>query len=146
MRKLAIAVAFFALLCSTAIAGPREDALQVVQQWTKKFMEFDVDGITKLYAPDALFFGTSSNALVSDPEGIRKYFTRALSRGGTVERKLDPSVLVLSDTVVVVTGVENVTGVRDGKPFAATGRVTFVVAKRGADWQIAHFHRSRLPN
>ena len=146
MRKLAIAVALFASLCSTAIAGPREDALQVVQQWTKNFMEFDVDGITKLYAPDALFFGTSSKALVSNPEGIRKYFKRALSRGGTVERKLDPSALVLSDTVVVVTGVENVTGVRDGKPFAATGRVTFVVAKRGADWQIAHFHRSRLPD
>jgi hypothetical protein len=54
--------------------------------------------------------------------------------------------MVLSDTVVVVTGLETVTGVRDEKPFSATGRVTFVVAKRGSDWQIAHFHRSSLPN
>lgn len=149
MRELTIAVVLFISLCSGAIAGPKEDALQVVQQWTENFMKFDVDGITKLYAPDALFFGTGSKALITQPDGIRKYFQRALGRyqgsGDTVERKLDSSVGVLSDTVVVVTGVENVTGVRDGKPFTATGRVTFVVVNRGADWQIAHFHRSTLP-
>lgn len=26
------------------------------------------------------------------------------------------------------------------------GRVTFVIAKRGADWQIVQFHRSAMPN
>jgi len=39
-----------------------------------------------------------------------------------------------------------VSGVRDGQPFCANGRVTFVVAKRGADWLIVHFHRSAMPN
>lgn len=146
MRALLVAAALIALNCSIAIAGPKEDALQVVEKWTRAFTESDVDGIVKLYAPDALFFGTGSKALVTKPDEIRKYFERALSRGGRVERKLDPSVMVLSDTVVVVTGSETVTGVRGEKPFSATGRVTFVVAKRGSDWQIAHFHRSRLPD
>jgi ketosteroid isomerase-like protein len=41
-----------------AVAGPREDALQVVEKWNKAFTESDVDGIVKLYALDALFFGT----------------------------------------------------------------------------------------
>jgi uncharacterized protein (TIGR02246 family) len=145
MRVLLFAAALITLHCSTAIAGPPEEALQVVEKWTKAFTESDVDGIVKLYAPDALFFGTGSKALVTKPDEIRKYFERALS-SGRVERKLDHSVMVLSDTVVVVTGLETVTGVRGGKPFSATGRVTFVVAKRGSDWQIAHFHRSRLPN
>ena len=53
---------------------------------------------------------------------------------------------VLSDTVVVVTGLDTVTGVRDGTAFSANGRVTFVLAKRGPDWQIVHFHRSAMPN
>jgi uncharacterized protein (TIGR02246 family) len=145
MHRLLIAVALFASLCSTAIAGPREEALQVVEKWTKAFTESDVDGMVKLYAPDALFFGTSSKALLTKPDEIRKYFERALSTG-RVDRKLDSSVMVLSDTVVVVTGLETVTGVRGEKPFSGTGRVTFVVAKRGSDWQVAHFHRSRLPN
>ena len=145
MHRLLIAVALFASLCSTAMAGPREEALQVVEKWSKAFTESDVDGMVKLYAPDALFFGTSSKALLTKPDEIRKYFERALSTG-RVDRKLDSSVMVLSHTVVVVTGLETVTGVRGEKPFSGTGRVTFVVAKRGSDWQVAHFHRSRLPN
>jgi uncharacterized protein (TIGR02246 family) len=145
MRALLVAAALITLDCSTALAGPQEEALQVAEKWAKTFTESDVDGIVKLYAPDALFFGTSSKALATKPEEIRKYFERALSRGGRVERKLDPSVVVLSDTVVVVTGLETVTGVRGEKPFSATGRVTYVVAKRGSAWQIAHFHRSAMP-
>ena len=39
----------------------------------------------------------------------------------------------------MVTGLDTVTGVRDGKPYGNNGRVTFVVAKRGAVWQIVHF-------
>jgi uncharacterized protein (TIGR02246 family) len=145
MRKLLMAVVLFVSLCSAAVAGPKEEALQVVEKWTKAFMDSDVDGIVKLHAPDALFFGTGSKTLVIKPEEIRKYFEQALSwlRGATVG---DHSVMILSDTAVVVTGLDTLTGVRDGKPFSANGRVTFVVAKRGSDWQIVHFHRSAMPN
>ncbi len=147
MRKLLIDVSLFASLCSSAIAGPKEEALQVVQNWTKAFTDSDVDGIVTLYAPDALFFGTGSKALVTKTEDIRKYFEAALltnrPRGATVG---DHSVAVLSDTVVVITGLDNVAGTKDGKIYSAIGRTTFVVAKRGAGWQIVHFHRSAMPN
>jgi hypothetical protein len=53
---------------------------------------------------------------------------------------------LLGAIALVVTGLDTVTGVRDGKPFSANGRVTFVVAKREAEWQIVHFHRSAMPN
>jgi hypothetical protein len=53
--------------------------------------------------------------------------------------------VVLSDTVVVVTGLDTVTGTRDGKTYSANGRVTFVIAKRNVGWQIVHFHRSAMP-
>jgi len=142
---LIIAV-FFALPFSAG-AGPKEEALQIVEKWTKAFTESDVDGIVKLYAPDALFFGTGSKTLFTKPEEIRKYFEQALlsnrPRGATVG---DHSVMISSDTAVVITGLDTVTGVRDGKPFSANGRVTFVVAKRGSGWQIVHFHRSAMPN
>lgn len=147
MRELLIAVALITSLCSTAIAGPKEEALQVLEKWTKAFTESDVDGIVKLYARDALFLGTGSKTVVVKSEEIRKYFEQALlnnrPRGATLGNH---SAMVLSDTAVVVTGLDTVTGVRDGKPFSANGRVTFVVAKRGSDWQIVHFHRSAMPN
>src|SRR5688572_3733387 len=146
MRKLLIAAGLFASLCSTSIAGPKEDALQVVEKWAKSFTDSDVDGIVKLYAPDATFLGTGSKTVVVKPEEIRKYFEQALLSNRPRGAKLDShSAMEVSDTAVVVTGLDTVTGVRDGQPVSANGRVTFVLAKRGSGWQIVHFHRSAMP-
>ena len=53
--------------------------------------------------------------------------------------------MVLSDNAVLVTGLNDSTGVQDGKSFSNPGRVTFVIAKRGPEWLIVHFHRSAMP-
>lgn len=131
---------------STAAADSKVDALQIVDRWAKAFAASDVDAIVKLYAPDALFLGTGSKAVVTKPEGIRTYFEAGLlvnrPRGATLNSY---ESMLLSDDAVLVTGLDTVTGVKDGNPISASGRVTFVVAKRGADWQIVHFHRSAMP-
>jgi uncharacterized protein (TIGR02246 family) len=131
---------------STAAADSKADALQIVDRWAKAFTASDVDAIVKLYAPDALFLGTGSKAVVTKPEGIRTYFEAGLlvnrPRGASLNSF---ETMVLSDDAVLVTGLDTVTGVKDGVPISASGRVTFVVAKRGADWQIVHFHRSAMP-
>ena len=146
MRRLLLAAVLFASLCSTAIAGPKEDALQVLEKWTKAFADSDVDGIVKLYASDTTFLGTGSKTVVVEPAEIRKYFEQALLSNRPRGAKLNSySAMVVSDTTVVFTGLDTVTGVRDGTPYSANGRVTFVVAKRGSDWQIVHFHRSAMP-
>ena len=141
-------VGMFILMASisTAAADSKADALQVVDRWAKAFAASDVDAIVKLYAPDALFLGTGSKAVVTKPEGIRTYFEAGLlvnrPRGATLNSY---ESTVLSDDAVLITGLDTVTGVKDGNPISASGRVTFVVAKRGADWQIVHFHRSAMP-
>jgi uncharacterized protein (TIGR02246 family) len=146
MRTLLIAATLFVSLCSTATAGPKEDALQVLEKWTKAFSDSDVDGIVKLYAADTTFLGTGSKTVVVKSDEIRKYFEQALLNNRPRGAKLDSySATVLSDAAVLFTGLDTVTGVRDGTPFSANGRVTFVVAKRGAEWQIVHFHRSAMP-
>jgi uncharacterized protein (TIGR02246 family) len=147
MRAFLSAVTLLMSLSSAAIAGPKEDALQVLEKWTKAFTDSDVDAIVKLHAPDALFMGTASKAVVVKAEGIRAYFENALLNNRPRGAKLtDYTAVVLSDTAVAVSGLDALTGVRDGKTFGTTGRVTFVVAKRGADWQIVQFHRSPVPN
>ena len=147
MRPLLSTIALLAALSSAAIAGPKEEALVVVDQWAKAFSDSDVDGIVKLYAPDALFLGTGSKRVVTEPGAIRKYFEDALltrrPRGASINEQ---AVMTLSDTAVIITGLDTTTGVLDGRPFSNPGRVTFVVAKRGSDWQIVHFHRSAMPN
>ena len=147
MHKLLFAAVLFASLCSTVIAGPKEDALQVLEKWTKAFSDSDVDGIVKLYAADTTFLGTGSKTVVVKSDEIRKYFEQALLNNRPRGAKLNTySATVLSDTAVLFTGLDTVTGVRDGTPFSADGRVTFVVAKRGSVWQIVHFHRSAMPS
>ena len=146
MHKFVLAAALFVSLCAVATAGPKEDGLQVLEKWTKAFSASDVDGIVKLYAADTTFLGTGSKTVVVNSEEIRKYFEQALlnnrPRGATLNSY---SATVLSDSAVLFTGLDTVTGVRDGTPFSADGRVTFVVAKRGTEWQIVHFHRSAMP-
>jgi uncharacterized protein (TIGR02246 family) len=145
MRFL-VGVFFLMASISTAAADSKADALQIVDRWVKAFAASDVDAIVKLYAPDALFMGTGSKAVVTKSEGIRTYFEAGLlvnrPRGATLNSF---ESMVLSDGAVLVTGLDTLTGVKDGNPTSSSGRVTFVVAKRGADWQIVHFHRSAMP-
>lgn len=146
MRGLAGAVVLTAVFASSAFAGPTEDALQVVEKWAAAFRASDVDAIVALYAPDALFLGTGSRTVVTRTEEIRQYFERALltdrPRGAVLDSR---SVMAVSEGAVVITGLDTTTAVRDGKTISSPGRVTFVVARRGAEWKIVHFHRSAVP-
>lgn len=123
-----------------------KDALAVVETWAKAFAASDVDTIVATYADDALFMGTSSTSLVKDSAGIRKYFEAALlsnrPRGASLTHV---ESMMLGDDAILVTGLDAVTGVRDGAIYTNPGRVTFVVAHRGDAWKIAHFHRSAMP-
>ncbi len=146
MRTLALTLVLASVLAAPAAAGPEEDAMAVVQKWAAAFNASDVDAIVALYSADALFLGTGSRTVVLDPKGIREYFERALltdrPRGA---RLLGHSSRGLDDGAVVITGLDETTAVRDGKTISSPGRVTFIVARRGAEWKIIHFHRSGVP-
>jgi uncharacterized protein (TIGR02246 family) len=145
IRLLTLAV-LATLTAPAAVAGPREDALQVLARWTDAFAASDVDAIVALHAPDALFMGTGSKDVVTETAGIRRYFEDALlTRRPRAAPISSQHVVVLSDDAVLVTGLNDSTGVQDGKPFSNPGRVTFVIARRGADWKVVHFHRSAMP-
>ena len=141
--------ASFSLGCSSASASTESaesGANQVVQRWATAFAESDVDTIVSLYAPDALFFGTGSQTLVTEPVDIRSYFDTALNRDQPRGAELlEHSVRVVSDNAVVITGMDRVGGTRDGGVYTTDGRVTFVLQKRDGAWQIVHFHRSAVP-
>ncbi|MEY4545200.1 MAG: hypothetical protein RL685_1395 [Pseudomonadota bacterium] len=132
--------------CRAEPANPANDAMAVIQRWATAFKESNVDAIVSLYAPDALFFGTGSKALVTTPAGIRDYFETGLNRDRPRAAELiEHSVQVVSPDVVVVTGKDRVSGTKEGNVYHAEGRVSFVLQKRGNTWLIAHFHRSAVP-
>ena len=144
--RAAIATCLLLAKLSAAVAGPADEAQLVVERWLKAFSDSDVDAIVKLYAPDAVFLGTGSKTVVMQSAEIRQYFEQALNtnrpRGASV---LVHKTQVLSDDVVVITALDEVTGVRDGTKFASPGRDTFVLAKREGQWRVVTFHRSAVP-
>ena len=79
MRNLLVIVTLLAAFCPAAVAGPKEDALQVLERWTKAFADSDVDGIVWLYAADTLFMGTGSKTLVTKSSEIRSNLSRHFS-------------------------------------------------------------------
>jgi uncharacterized protein (TIGR02246 family) len=143
---LALAAGLILSACKSDTGGAADGAMQVVQRWATAFNESNVDAIVGLYASDASFFGTSSQNLVTTPEQIRSYFEAALlkdkPRGAALR---EPTVRVISDAVVIVTGLDRVSGTKDGSVYHRDGRVSFVLEKRGDEWRIVHFHRSALP-
>jgi len=130
---------------SSANAHPKEDALQVLAKWVQAFNASDIDGIVSLYAPDALFIGTGSKEVGTNAEYFRAYFQslkRDMPRGARLESY---SILELSSTVVLVSGMDTVSGTKDGVIFQRPGRTSFVLTKQDEKWQIVQFHRSAMP-
>jgi uncharacterized protein (TIGR02246 family) len=127
-------------------SGPEGQAVEIVRRWANAFPEADVEGLVSLFAEDATFLGTTSGKLVVDIDGIRAYFGDALLQNRPRSAiLLEHTVAAISDTVVVVAGLDEVTGVREGTPYSSFGRVTFVLERRKPGWKIVHLHRSALP-
>ena len=126
-------------------ASPKDGALQVLAKWVQAFNSSDIDEIVSLYAPDALFIGTGSTEVGTNPEYFRQYFQslkRDMPRGAKLQSY---AALELSSTVVLISGMDSVSGTKDGVIFHRPGRTSFVFAKRGDNWQIVQFHRSAMP-
>ena len=141
-------MSFFLLICAPVLAGPKEDALAAYQKFFDAFTTDNHDQIVRLFAPDALFYGTRSIELVTTPEGIRQYFVEALSgkRGSVKATPFEQTALVLSESVVAISGKWQSERTSDGKMVTAgPSRNTVVMQKRGDRWLIVQFHNSPTP-
>jgi len=136
------------LASSPLLAGPKEDALAAYQKFFDAFTTDNEDQIVQLFAPDALFYGTRSVDVVRTPEGIRQYFVSALTgkRGAVKATPFEQTALVLSDSVVAISGTWQSERTSDGKMVTAgPSRNTVVMQKRGERWLIVQFHNSPTP-
>ena len=144
-RKLLRIATFLALWPMVSFAGPKEDAFQVVEKFKSAFEASDVDGVVKLFAPDALFLGTVSTILATKTEQIDKYFQglkQFTPRSFTVESY---SAQVISDNAVLFAGLDTFGQTKEGKKIEASARFTMLITKGDQGWRISHFHSSSRP-
>ncbi|MGZ5037348.1 MAG: nuclear transport factor 2 family protein [Usitatibacter sp.] len=145
LGKWLLAVVAFSTL---AHAGPREEAQAAYDSFFTSFTTGNQAQLASLFAPDSLFYGTGSEEVVSTPEGVIAYFTRALdgARGDVTARPFGSKALVLSDSVVAISGKWQSERTLDGRmTTAGPSRVTAVLQKRGDRWLIVQFHNSPTP-
>jgi hypothetical protein len=129
-------------------ASPKEDALAAFEKFFALFTTGNQTQVAALFAPDALFYGTGSADVVTNPEGVVAYFTQALSgtRGEVRARPFENTALQLSDAVVAISGKWQSERTLAGKMVTAgPSRVTVVMQKRGDKWLIVQFHNSPTP-
>jgi uncharacterized protein (TIGR02246 family) len=127
------------------LADTRADVEAATARWIDAFNRRDIDAIVALYAPDAVFFGTSSPVLRDDPALVREYF-QGLTRLGADARNAvgEHRVQVLGD-VALNSGYYTLTRQQDGKRTESPARFTFVYQRRGGQWLIVAHHSSALP-
>ena len=139
--------AVFGATCLPAQAGPAEDGLVAFSKFFPAFVAHNQLEVAAMFAPDALFYGTQSPELVTSPEGVLQYFTRALNRPDTtLATPLKMSAVALSDHIVLVSGMWGVERTLDGKTTAGSPlRVSAVLQKRDDRWLVVQFHNSPRP-
>ena len=141
-----IAVFLTLLACSIPVqAGRKEDAQAAYARFFTSFTTGNHEELIALFAPDALFYGTGSTELVTTPEGVRQYFTRALAGPGRRAIPLENTALLLSDNAVAISGKWQSVRILEGKVIGAPARNTVVMQKRGDRWLIVQFHNSPTP-
>jgi uncharacterized protein (TIGR02246 family) len=145
MKNLIAALLLLAAgLPLAAMADDKSDVEAATARWLDAFNRKSSADIVALYAPDAVFFGTSSPVLRDTPELVADYFKGLATLGDAVISMGDHRVQV-SGRVAVNTGFYTRTSVQDGKEVKNPARFSFVYEKRGGQWLIINHHSSAFP-
>ena len=137
----------FVLLTSLALRAAAETKAEVAaatNAWVEAFASHDAERITALYAPDAIFWGTTSPTLRDTPALIREYFENLKGRP-TVRIELDEQHIRIYGDTAINTGRYTVHEVRDGQPTARPLRFSFTYRRHEGRWLIVDHHSSAMP-
>ena len=115
-----------------------------IRDWERAFNSGNGDVVARLYAPDAVLWGTLASGPTTSPHDIRGYFIDAALAGLRV--RLGEHVLrTVSHSAAIDAGHYDLFRTRDGQTATFPARYSFVLVKRGASWLIAHHHSSMQP-
>ena len=106
----------------------------------------DFDAGRKMFAEDALAFGTWATAVSGLPNIEREQWRNVWPRIRDFRFGEHPAVQVSGESAWIASEWSSEATGPDGRPFRRPGRGTFVLARRGGQWLCVHSHFSLLPN
>ncbi len=120
-------------------------AAQLLETWIEHFNVNDLDAICSLYSTEAVPWGTYAANLITEAEGVRRYFSEAFRQGLRAEVVQDTLHTQTCDSVYVCSGAYVVTK-ESATGFAEyPARFTFVVGATHGEWRIVNHHSSLNP-
>jgi uncharacterized protein (TIGR02246 family) len=132
---------------SAPVAEHQNGALSALHAWIDAVNRHDLEAIVAIFAPDASFFGTTTQTLVRSSEGIRQYFDVVLQNYAPLKVALGlVDVSELSSDSAAITGYDKWQVTLNGESVEGVGRLSVAVALRDDHWYIISFHRSAMPD
>jgi uncharacterized protein (TIGR02246 family) len=131
-------------LALPARADTRADVEAATAQWIDAFNRKSTADIVKLYAPDAVFLGTSSPVIRDTPALVEGYFRSLATLGDATNAVGEHRVQIFGD-VAINSGYYTLTRKQNGKTTQSPARFSFVYQKRGGKWLIVSHHSSAFP-
>jgi uncharacterized protein (TIGR02246 family) len=146
LYRMLLALTLLLAATTGAAAGEAEhDVERAMHDWVDAYNSRDAARIAAQYAPDALFWGTRSAAIATEPVQIGAYFQES-ARNPNLRVAVNERHVHVYGNLAVAAGIYTVTDVKDGRDVSTPGRFTFVFEKRGERWVIVHHHSSRMPS
>lgn len=122
---------------------PRSVALpgDLTLAWMEAFNAGSLSGITGLYDPQAVLWGTTATDLIDSPAGVIAYFERVLAMRPAPSVKLGPQRLRVFDDMALVSGHYDLQ--LGGQRLPA--RFSMALRRSTDRWLIVDHHSSLLP-
>lgn len=139
-----VLVLVVALIATPRAAGPSDDVAAATRAWTEAYNSRDPQRIAAAYAPDAVFWGTSSPTLRDTPALIADYFKGSPAQPDARVELGDYRVRVWGETAAS-TGSYTFTDRRDGQTIRRPARFSFVFRLVNGRWLIVDHHSSSMP-
>jgi uncharacterized protein (TIGR02246 family) len=115
------------------------------QAWVEALNACDPAKLASLYDPEAVFWGTVSQQVISTPAGVRQYFERGCAAPARLQVSLGSPAVRVYENTAINTGAYTFTGVVGGQPRVFPARYSFTYRKREGKWLIVDHHSSSVP-
>lgn len=121
------------------------DVLKAFETWIHAVTKTNPETVAKLYASDAVFWGTVSPYMRTTPAEVKDYFGHFMRLEHLNAIYYHPEVRVHGD-IAINSGYYTFFYESDGKMMNIPARYTFVYRKdENGDWKIIDHHSSAVP-
>jgi ketosteroid isomerase-like protein len=127
------------------MSDPRAEALEWLSTFEAACRGRDFAAGQRLFAPDAVAFGTYATAVHGLDNIEREQWRQIWPRIQDFRFEEHPAVTAADDSAWIAATWSSGATAPDGQPFTRHGRATFVLARREGRWLAVHSHVSLLP-